>query len=117
MTGKVDEKTLETLLAGCKSPEDVASLYRQMLQRVIDRGLNAELDAHLGYARYDKGTAGMRTNTRNGTTTKRLKGTFGEVEVNTPRDRACTFEPVLVKKRQTRLGTLRTRSWRCTRAA
>ncbi len=35
---------------------------------------------------------------------KRLKGTFGEIEVSTPRDRAGTFEPMLVSKRQTRLG-------------
>ena len=35
---------------------------------------------------------------------KRVKGTFGEVEVTTPRDRGGTFEPQLVKKRQTRLG-------------
>lgn len=104
MTGKVDESSLDALAAGCKTLEDVASLYTQMLQRVIDRGLNAELDAHLGYARHDKSADGARTNTRNGSTTKRLKGTFGEVEVNTPRDRAGTFAPVLVKKRQTRLG-------------
>ena len=104
MAGKVDESSLDALAAGCKTLEDVASLYTQMLQRVIDRGLNAELDAHLGYTRHDKGADGARTNTRNGSTTKRLKGTFGEVEVNTPRDRAGTFAPVLVKKRQTRLG-------------
>ena len=104
MAGKVDESSLDALAAGCKTLEDVASLYTQMLQRVIDRGLNVELDAHLGYTRHDKGADGARTNTRNGSTTKRLKGTFGEVEVNTPRDRAGTFAPVLVKKRQTRLG-------------
>lgn len=104
MTGKVDEATLEALIAGCKTPQDVAGLYQQMLQRVIDRSLSAELDAHLGYERHEKSSEGSRTNTRNGATKKRLKGTFGEVEVTTPRDRAGTFEPVLVKKRQTRLG-------------
>ena len=51
MAVKVDETTLNALLADCKMPQDVASLYTQILQRVIDRGLNAELDAHLGYAR------------------------------------------------------------------
>jgi putative transposase len=104
MATKVDETTLNALVAECKTPQDVAALYTQMLQRVIDRGLSAELDGHLGYERHDKGAQGVRANTRNGTTPKRLKGTFGEVEVNTPRDRAGTFEPVLVKKRQTRLG-------------
>jgi len=75
-----------------------------MLQRVIDRGLSVELEAHLGYERHDKAADGRRADARNGTTSKRLKGTFGAIEVNTPQDRAGTFEPVLVKKRQTRLG-------------
>lgn len=104
MADKVDERALEALLSGCKTPQDVAALYTQMLQRVIDRGLSAELDAHLGYGRHEKSTDGERGNTRNGATKKRLKGTFGALEVTTPRDRAGTFEPQLVKKRQTRLG-------------
>lgn len=104
MTVKWDETMLDGLVAGCKTPEDVGSLYTQMLQRVIDRSLSAELDAHLGYERHNKAADGPRANTRNGGIPKRLKGTFGEIEVTTPRDRAGTFEPVLVKKRQTRLG-------------
>ena len=104
MADKVDERALEALLSGCKTPQDVAALYTQMLQRVIDRGLSAELDAHLGYERHAKAAEGERSNTRNGSTKKRLKGTFGALEVTTPRDRAGTFEPQLVKKRQTRLG-------------
>ena len=104
MADKVDVGALDALLSGCKTPQDVAALYTQMLQRVIDRGLSAELDAHLGYERHAKAVEGERPNTRNGATKKRLKGTFGALEVTTPRDRAGTFEPQLVKKRQTRLG-------------
>ena len=104
MAQKIDEATLEALLSGCKTPQNVAALYTQMLQRVIDRGLSAELDAHLGYERHAKAVEGERPNTRNGSTKKRLKGTFGALEVTTPRDRAGTFEPQLVKKRHTRLG-------------
>lgn len=104
MAMKVDSVTLDELVSGCKTPEDVAGLYSQMLQRVIDRGLNAELDAHLGYERHEKAGEGQRSKARNGSVSKRLKGTFGEVEVSTPRDRAGTFEPQLVKKRQTRMG-------------
>lgn len=104
MTMKLDEAMLDGLTADCKTPQDVASVYAQMLQRVINRGLAAELDAHVGYARHDKAPEGRRTNGRNGSTRKTLKGTFGEVRIETPRDRAATFEPQLVKKRQTRLG-------------
>lgn len=104
MAMKVDETMLDGLTAQCKTPEDVASVYTQMLQRVIDRSLAAELEAHLGYGRHEKTAEGQRDNARNGLMKKRLKGTFGEVEVSTPRDRAGTFEPVLLAKRQTRLG-------------
>ena len=104
MASKTNEATLDALIADCKTPQDVAALYQQMLQRVIDRSLGAELDAHLGYERHEKSGEGQRANTRNGATKKRLKGTFGEIEVTTPRDREGTFEPQLVKKRQTRLG-------------
>lgn len=104
MTMKLDEAMLAGVLAGCKTPEDVVSVYSQMLQRVINRSLEGEMDAHLGYARHAKGPAEQRGNTRNGGMSKTLKGTFGEIAVTTPRDRAGTFEPQLVKKRQTRLG-------------
>lgn len=104
MAVKLDEAMLDGLTVGCKTPEDVASLYSQMLQRVINRSLSAEMDAHLGYAPHEKAPAGKRTNSRNGGTSKTLKGTFGEVAITTPRDREGSFEPQLVKKRQTRLG-------------
>ena len=104
MVKKLDETVLDGLLAECKTPADVQSLYTQLLQRVINRSLDAEMDAHLGYAKHDKDATGARANSRNGGTKKTVKGTFGEVEIRTPRDRAATFEPQLVKKRQTRLG-------------
>ena len=66
MADKVDERALETLLSGCKTPQDVAALQTRMLQRAIDRGLSAELDAHIGYERRAKAGEGERPNTRNG---------------------------------------------------
>ena len=104
MTMKLDEAMLAGVLAGCKTPEDVVSVYSQMLQRLINRSLEGEMDAHLGYARHAKEPAEQRGNTRNGGMSTTLKGTFGEIAVTTPRDCAGTFEPQLVKKRQTQLG-------------
>lgn len=104
MAVKLDKAILDGLVSGCKTPADVASMYSQMLQRMIDRSLEAEMGAHLGYERHDKAEEGVRANTRNGSMKKTLKGTFGELEITTPRDRAGSFEPELVKKRQTRLG-------------
>jgi putative transposase len=56
---------------------------------------------HLGYEKHDP--AGHRQgSTRNGRSQKTLKGKFGELELETPRDRKATFEPQIVAKGQTR---------------
>lgn len=98
-------ETLDALLGDCKTPADVGNLYSQLLQRMINRSLEAEMDVHLGYARHTKADAdSARANRRNGVGTKTVKGEFGALEIDTPRDRDGSFEPLLVKKRQTRLA-------------
>jgi putative transposase len=63
--------------------------------------MDAELTHHVGYEKSDP--AGYNSgNSRNGTTPKTLKGDFGELAIETPRDRNGTFEPQMVKKHQTR---------------
>jgi len=99
----IKPEQLDELLAGCKTPEDVDRLYSDLLQRLINRSLEAEMTAHLGYGSGEAGKE-KRTNTRNGKSKKTVKGTFGELEIETPRDRESSFEPQLVKKRQTRLA-------------
>ena len=99
----LDAEMLDELTVQCKTPEGVESLYSQLLQRMINRSLDAEMDAHLGYDRHDKGES-ARANWRNGKTEKTVKGTFGELEIETPRERDASFEPQLVKKRQVRLA-------------
>lgn len=100
---KLPAELLEQLLGQLKHPKDVDSLYSQLLQGVINRSLDAEMDVHLGYEKHHKAEDGRRHNSRNGKTTKRLKGTFGEIEIETPRDRDGSFEPQLIGKRQVRL--------------
>ena len=96
---------LDELLKDCKTPKDVESLYSRLLQRMINRSLEAEMDAHLGYARHEKLDAySPRANSRNGKSKKTVKGDFGALEIETPRDRDGSFEPHLVKKRQIRLS-------------
>jgi transposase-like protein len=104
MAMAVKSDLLDELLKDCKTPGDVDTLYSQLLQRLINRGLEGELDAHLGFDRHEKSAEGKRPNSRNGKTRKTVKGTFGELEIETPRDREGTFEPQLVKKRQIRLA-------------
>jgi transposase-like protein len=64
------------------------------------------MDSHLGYESNEKSSSGRRPNTRNGKTSKTIKGTFGDVEIETPRDRDGTFEPQLIPKRRIRLEGL-----------
>lgn len=68
-----------------------------LIKRLIEAGLNGEMDAHL---KENKSTA----NRRNGKTGKQVKTAFGKVDIHTPRDRNSTFEPLLLAKRQTTLG-------------
>jgi len=84
-----------------RKPEDLNSLLKQITKAVLERAMQGELTEHLGYAKHDP--AGHHSgDSRNGVTTKTLKGEFGEVELETPRDRNGDFEPQLIKKNQTR---------------
>lgn len=85
-----------------KTPADLNALSAQLTKITVEAALNAEMQEHLGYAPYEaKGR--VNTNSRNGYTTKTLKGDHGEIEIATPRDREATFEPQLVRKGQTRI--------------
>jgi transposase-like protein len=65
--------------------------------------MNAELDDHLGYAKHE---ISANRNSRNGSIRKTLQTEDGTLEIETPRDRDGSFEPQIVKKRQTRVPTL-----------
>ena len=91
---------LEELTGGCKTPQDVEKLFSQMLQHMINRSLEAEMQAHLGHERHGASDG----NPRNGKTRKRVQSAVGTLDIETPRDRDGTFEPQLVKKRQVRLA-------------
>ena len=101
---KLSKEQLDELVFGCKTPGDVETLYSQMLQHMINRSLEAEMDEHLGYPRFSPASAEAGENRRNGKTRKQLQSTMGMLEIETPRDRSGSFEPQLIKKRQVRLG-------------
>ena len=100
----IDPKLVDQLLADYKNPEQIIGengLLKQLTKALLERAMNAELTEHLGYGKHDP--AGYNSgNSRNGTTKKKLKGDFGEIELETPRDREGTFEPKIVSKGQTR---------------
>jgi putative transposase len=76
-----------------------------MIKAVLERGLAAELTDHLGYEKGDPAGRGS-PNSRNGTTPKTISTEVGDVGLDTPRDRAGTFEPRLVPKGERRVGGL-----------
>jgi transposase-like protein len=98
----IDPKLIEELAKSVKTEKDLAELSKHLLKMTVERAMNVEMDDHLGYKRhaFEGKNSG---NSRNGYTSKKLKGNFGELDIETPRDRNSTFEPQLVKKGQTRI--------------
>lgn len=106
MDAVVDERKLKELVSELakqvKTEKDLGELSDQLTKMTVEAALGAEMDDHLGYEKH--APEGRNTgNSRNGKSSKKLKGKHGEVEIDTPRDRNGTFEPKLLGKYQTRL--------------
>lgn len=100
----IDNELIDNLLKDYKKPEDLIGedgLLKQLTKRLLERAMAAELTEHVGYEKHDASGRGSG-NSRNGTSRKTLKGNFGTVPIEVPRDRAGTFEPQIVGKHQTR---------------
>ncbi len=78
-------------------------LLKELRKALVERALSAELDEHLGY---DKHSRSESDNSRNGVISKQLMTEEGSFDIEVPRDRDSSFEPQLVKKRQTRIAGL-----------
>ena len=102
---QIPDELLDKLLEDYPKPEDILGadgLLASLQKAVMERALEAELTAHLGYSKHDAAGRGSG-NSRNGHTTKRVLTGKGAVTIATPRDRDGSFEPQLVRKRQRRL--------------
>ena len=103
-THEVPEALLSSLLANYQKPEDLLGengLLKQLTKLLVEKALDAELTEHLGHNRHEA-VANEAGNTRNGKSRKTLKGEFGELPIEIPRDRHGSFEPQLIPKHQTR---------------
>ena len=79
-------------------------LLKSITATVLEAALEEEMTDHLGHAKH-KAPEGGAANIRNGTRSKTvLTDAAGQVRIEVPRDRAGTFEPVIVAKRQKRLS-------------
>ncbi len=95
---------IDALLANYKKPEDLIGqdgILKQLTKALVERALQAELTDHLGHGK-NQVLANEAGNTRNGRSKKTLKGDFGELPIEIPRDRAGMFEPQIITKHQTR---------------
>jgi putative transposase len=106
MTGEsIDGRGLaEQLLAQAKeqgvSLVGPGGLLSGLARQVLEAALNEELTEHLGHGRGETPTG---ANMRNGTRSKTVLTEIGPVEIEVPRDRDGSFEPVIVPKRKRRL--------------
>jgi putative transposase len=101
----IPTELLDELLKDYEKPEDILGkdgIFDQLKKAVMERALGAELTDRLGYEEGDPSGNGSG-NSRNGYGRKRVTTDSSQVEIEVPRDREGTFEPRLVRKRQTRL--------------
>ena len=95
---------IDSLLADYKKPEDLIGehgLLKQLTKALVERALQAEMAEHLGHDKHET-VINATGNTRNGKSRKTLKGEFGELPIEIPRDREGSFEPLIISKHQTR---------------
>ena len=79
-----------------KTTRDVQEMLKDLFSETIQEMLEAELDEHLGYDRYDNQNKST-TNSRNGHRNKNVRSDFGQVGIRIPRDREGSFEPRIIK--------------------
>ena len=79
-----------------KSGEELEAFLAELHKRGIEQMLEGELDAHLDYAKHQRST---NPNSRNGKSKKQIKTSYGESQIEVPRDREGSFDPQLVPKR------------------
>jgi putative transposase len=102
----IDHQLIDNLLKDYKTPEEILGdngLLKQLTKAVLERAMQAELTEHLGYEKHDA-SGDNSGNSRNGKSKKTLKGEFGKLPIEVPRDRDSSFEPQIVPKGQTRFS-------------
>ena len=80
-----------------QTADDIQDALKDLLGGTIQEMMEAEMDEHLGYDKYERSP---ESNYRNGTKTKRVRSKYGEFDIDVPQDRQSTFEPKVVQKRQ-----------------
>jgi putative transposase len=104
-----DPDTFKTMLMaqvrarGGTSAVDSKNVFQQLVKQTMEAFLELGMEEQLGYGK-DASEGRGSGNSRNGSTSKTVRGDFGEIQLETPRDRNGEFEPKIVAKRQTSVG-------------
>lgn len=90
----------------CKTIDDVMGkngLIQRLVKDVLENILEGEMEEHLGRNKYERqdDIESVKRNYRNGYSSKNIRSSFGDVDINIPRDRNGKFEPQVVKKYET----------------
>lgn len=88
-----------------KDSGELNSFMEQLYARAMEQMLEGEMDSHLGYEKHSP--EGVNSgNSRNGKGSKRVKTTLGEIDLEVPRDRNSSFEPILIPKRSRKVEAI-----------
>ena len=79
-----------------KTGDELNGFLKELQKRGIEKMLEGELDGHLDYEKHERSS---NSNTRNGYSNKKVRTSFGESQIQVPRDREATFNPMIVPKR------------------
>lgn len=88
---------------GARAITNPDSIIRSLTKTILEAMLKEELDEHLGYEKHGNSLDG---NVRNGSSPKKVKSITGQIEMDIPRDRNGTFEPVVIEKHRRNLGKI-----------
>lgn len=95
---------LDALMKKDKNPEDLigeTGLLKQLTKQLLERAMQAEMTNHLGYEK-NAPSNNKSGNARNGSYQKKVKGEFGNLDIEVPRDRDSSFDPEILPKGQSR---------------
>ena len=96
-----DEVLSKEFISQFKTEADVSRFLKQLHAQVLEKMLEGEMDAHLGYEK--NSVAGNNSgNSRNGSYPKKIQTEHGEAVISIPRDRNGQFEPIAVPKHESR---------------
>lgn len=94
---KAEDFLTDDFLKQFKTGQQLNDFIHSIQQRAIEKMLEGELDDHLGYEKHKTSDS---SNARNGYSKKKVKSNLGEMEIQVPRDREGSFNPMLVPKRE-----------------